>query len=185
MGEKELLQTLEIVDLIARNPGEISSETLMRTFFISVRTLKRRLALARELGVVFVSDGVRGKRDESYVWTITNADEIRHSGRLRKWLELEREGSLVAVKPDFYLCVKTKEAGAKQLGIQIIRETQPIFESSMPFEQAQTDNLKALLDGKILACDMHSFDCYQVRAELGKSKVECRFVHWEEVSEHQ
>lgn len=86
-----LLTTLEIISFIRSvSPMGASAAELQAQFGISIATLKRHLAEARELGADIQSEKVQAV--SRYV--LRNHHEI--SLRLNRWLELERSRDLTS-----------------------------------------------------------------------------------------
>lgn len=90
----ELGQTLEMVQRLIHQPR--TKERMMDAMGVSERTLKRRIAEARHLGVELTARQIevneRGKLTGPYYWEVTNAPEIQ--AQLNRWLALERARTL-------------------------------------------------------------------------------------------
>lgn len=88
--ENPLLLTLKITQMIV-NSGECSAEFLSTYLDISDRTLKRHIAAARHLG----ADIKPFRAGRHWIYECVNAAELKKSGKLARWIELEETRSLV------------------------------------------------------------------------------------------
>lgn len=90
----ELGQILEMVEGLIRQPR--TKERLMDTMGVSERTLKRRIAEARHLGVELsarrLETNENGRLAGPYYWEVINAAAIEP--QLTRWLSLERARTL-------------------------------------------------------------------------------------------
>lgn len=90
----ELGQILEMVEALIRQPR--TNARLMDLMGVGYRTLKRRIAEARHLGVELSSRQMEvnegGKLSGPYYWEVTNAAAIEP--QLTRWLALERARKL-------------------------------------------------------------------------------------------
>lgn len=84
-----LLITLNIINDICDD--SFSSAWLAKRYGLSDRTFKRHIDEARHLGAVLKPYNTGG----AWYWECENADQLRESGRLARWIALEKERDLV------------------------------------------------------------------------------------------
>lgn len=80
------LTTLEIIEALSR--ADATAAQLQTQFDLSIATLKRHIAEARHLGAKIESV----KLGKVSTYTLRNGQEV--TGRLDRWLELERSRDL-------------------------------------------------------------------------------------------
>lgn len=83
-----LLTTLEIISVLSRRP--MAAAELQSLFPVSIATLKRHLAEARELGANIESI----KLGKSSTYVLRNAPQV--AARLERWIELEKARNLTS-----------------------------------------------------------------------------------------
>lgn len=90
----ELGQILEMVEGLIRQPR--TKARMMEMMGVSERTLKRRIAEARHLGVGLSARRMEvnedGRLSGPYYWEVTNSPDIEE--QLTRWLALERARTL-------------------------------------------------------------------------------------------
>lgn len=90
----EMGQILEMVEGLIRQPR--TRERMMEAMGVSERTLKRRIAEARHLGVELSARRMEinenGRLSGPYYWEVVNAPAIEQ--QLTRWLSLERTRTL-------------------------------------------------------------------------------------------
>lgn len=86
----DFLTTLQVTRDILYSDS-MTTRHLMTVYAMSERTLKRRIAHARQLGVDIQSI----KKEGRYVFVARNARQIIAAGILDRWLELETEQTLL------------------------------------------------------------------------------------------
>lgn len=87
-------ETLNLVEVLIQVPK--TTPQLMARTGLSHRTIRRRMAEARQLGVELqarqMETNEHGRLTGPYYWTVTNAQDIEP--QLSQWLALERARSL-------------------------------------------------------------------------------------------
>lgn len=94
----EMGQILEMVEGLIRQPR--TRERMMEVMGVSERTLKRRIAEARHLGVELSARRMEvnenGRLSGPYYWEVVNAEDLEP--RLTYWLSFEKSGTLARPK---------------------------------------------------------------------------------------
>jgi predicted DNA-binding transcriptional regulator YafY len=83
-----LLTTLEIISALTVDSA--SASELQATFGVSIATLKRHIAEARDLGADILSI----KSGKTWTYSLQNSHQVR--ARLNRWIELERSRDLTS-----------------------------------------------------------------------------------------
>lgn len=93
--KNEHLDILTLAEMIIKKPSGYTTANLKELYKISDRTFRRWTAHLRGLGCDLVS--VRSGSG-SYTWQILNADKVLP--QLTRWIELEKQNSLLAKTTD-------------------------------------------------------------------------------------
>lgn len=85
-----LLTTLYIIRDICQRPG-IPAEELRQSYGLEVRTFRRHIAAARDLGALLYS----ARYPKCWGWHCENAPAIQSTGLLSTWITLQESPRLV------------------------------------------------------------------------------------------
>jgi DNA-binding transcriptional ArsR family regulator len=86
-NQNQLLEILEIADMLANKNASVTD--IQAKFDLSLPTIRRHIAEARHLGADIESI----RQGSGWVYTLKNGPQI--DVKLKRWLELERNRSLI------------------------------------------------------------------------------------------